>query len=62
MEKSKFTTPSEIAQELGVSKSYAYKVVRQLNEQLREQGFMVILGKVIRVYYEERFYGMKEET
>ena len=60
MEKSRFITSSEVAEELGVSKSFAYKVVRQLNDELKNQGFMVISGKVNRTYYEEKFYGLKE--
>ncbi len=60
MQKSKFITSSEVAQELGVSQSFAYKVVRQLNEELRNKGFMVVSGKVSRAFYEEKFYGLKE--
>ncbi len=60
MVKSRFITSSEVAEELGVSKSFAYKVVRQLNDELSKKGFMVVSGKVSRVYYEEKFYGLKE--
>ncbi len=61
MEKSRFITSKEVAEELGVSKSFAYKVVRQLNDELKKKGFMIVSGKVSRVYYEEKFYGLKEE-
>ena len=60
MEKSKFITSIEVAQELGVSQSFAYKVVRQLNDELKRKGFMTVSGKVSRTFYEEKFYGMKE--
>lgn len=60
MKNTKFITPSEVALELGVSKSFAYKVIRQLNEELKQQGFMIIAGKVSRAFYEEKFYGLKE--
>lgn len=60
MTKSKFITSSEVAAELGVSQSFAYKVVRQLNNELRNKGFMVVSGKVSRAFYEEKFYGLKE--
>ena len=33
-----FISVQEVAEELGVSKSYAYKVVKQLNEELKQQG------------------------
>ena len=37
MEKN-FMTVEEVAEELKVSKSYAYKVVRELNAEMRELG------------------------
>ncbi len=60
MEKSKFITTVELANELGVSKSFAYKIVRQLNDELKAKGYMIVSGKVSRVFYEEKFYGFKE--
>ena len=36
----KFIRAGEVAQELSVSKPYAYKLIRQLNEELKEKGFM----------------------
>ena len=59
MENNLFTTASQVSQELGVSKPFAYKLIRQMNEELKEKGFMVISGKVSRQYYEEKFYGIK---
>ena len=60
MQTLKFINSTEVAQELGVSKSFAYKVVRQLNDELKNKGFMTVSGKVSRVYYEEKFYGLRE--
>ena len=53
-----FVTAGEVAQELGVSKPFAYKLVRQMNEELEEKGFITIDGRVSRKYYEEKFYVM----
>ncbi len=44
-----FVTAGEVAQELGVSKPFAYKLVRQMNEEL-EKGFIRIAGHVSRKY------------
>ena len=33
-----FMTVEEVAAELGVSKSYAYKIVKQLNDELQKLG------------------------
>lgn len=54
-----FIHASEVAAVLGVSKPYAYKVVRQLNKELKEKGFLTISGKVNRRYFEERVYDLQ---
>ena len=48
----------EDAQILGVSRGYAYKIIRGLNNELKEKGYRVISGKVPTKYFEEKFYGM----
>ena len=53
----RFIRAEDVAVELGVSKPYAYKLIRQLNEELRKKGFLTIAGRVNRQYFEERFYG-----
>ena len=60
MSKTRLITATEIAQELGTSKSHAYKLVQQLNQELKSKGYIIIAGKVSRVYFEEKFYGLKE--
>ena len=46
MESTSFMKVDEVAQELGVSKSYAYKIVQKLNAELAEKGYMVISRRV----------------
>lgn len=41
MAESIFMRVSEVAEELGVSQSYAYKLVRQLNKELAETGLPI---------------------
>lgn len=57
----RFIRVEDVAAELGVSKPYAYKLIRQLNEELRKKGFLTIAGRVNRQYFEERFYGTEKE-
>ena len=52
---------TDVAQILGMSKSYAYKVISQLNEQLAKDGYMTITGKVSKAYFDEKFYGLEEK-
>ena len=53
-----YVTAEEVAEILGVSRGYAYKVIRDLNEELKAQGFRVISGKVPTKFFQEKFYGM----
>ena len=53
----KFIRADDVAQELSVSKPYAYKLIRQLNEELKAKGFITISGRVKRQYFYERLYG-----
>ena len=43
-----------------ISKSAAYKLMRQINSELEKKGYIVIRGKVSRKYFEERIYGMSD--
>ncbi|MDD6673077.1 MAG: DNA-binding protein [Acutalibacteraceae bacterium] len=54
MESTSFMRVDEVAQELGISKSYAYKIVQKLNAELKEKGFMTISGRVNKQYFIER--------
>lgn len=50
-------TADDVAKELGVSKGQAYKVIRQLNGELKEEGYLVVSGKVPRAFWEKKFFG-----
>ena len=47
----------EVASLLGVSRAYAYKVIRRLNEELEAEGMLTIPGKVSATYLESRYFG-----
>lgn len=51
-----FYTADEVALQLGVSKAYAYKIIKKLNNELNQKGFITISGKVNKDYYNERIY------
>ena len=44
----------EVAAELGVSKSYAYKIVKQLNEELQKLGYLTVAGRVNTNYFRKK--------
>ena len=60
LSKELFVRAEEVAGVLGISKPYAYKLVREMNEELKEKGFITIPGRVSRRYFEEKFYGLRE--
>ena len=61
MNENNFMRVDDVAKELGISKSYAYKIVQKLNVELREKGFITISGRVNRRYFMEKLcYGATE--
>lgn len=46
----------EVAEVLEVSISFAYKVIRQLNDELKSKGYITIAGRINREYFYERVY------
>ena len=60
MSKELFVRAEEVAGVLGISKPYAYKLVREMNEELKQKGFITIPGRVSRRYFEEKFYGLRD--
>jgi predicted transcriptional regulator len=56
-----FLKVGEVAEILGISKSYAYKIVQRLNEELKAKGFITISGRVNKQYFlEKTCYGAAE--
>lgn len=52
-----YITAAEMAEMLGISNGHAYKIIRELNAELKASGYIVIAGKVPRGYFEKRWYG-----
>ena len=59
--KNQFMRAEEVARELEVSRSYAYRLISQLNAELHEKGYMTIAGRVNRQYFTERLYGTSDQ-
>lgn len=50
-------TADDIAEEAGVSKGKAYKLIKDLNQELAAKGYIVIAGKLPRAFWETKFFG-----
>ena len=48
----------EVAEILDISESKAYKIIKQLNSELADRGYITIPGKVSKAYFEEKVYGV----
>ncbi len=46
-----FIGAKEVAEILGVSESKSYGIIRELNKELKERGFITVQGKVSRVFF-----------
>jgi len=57
-----FMRVDEVAQSLDVSIPYAYKLIRQFNEELKKKGCITIAGRIDRKYFYEKFYGSHAEN
>lgn len=56
MTETMYVRASEVAEMTGVSKAKAYKLIAQMNEELKSRNFIVISGRVPRKYLMERLY------
>ena len=56
-----FMRVEEVAQELGVSIPYAYKLIRSMNEELKKAGCITIAGRIDRKFFHEKFDGTREQ-
>lgn len=56
-----FLTSKEVADLLNISQQQAYKIIRDMNKQLAEHGFLILRGKINKKYFMEQIYKAKEE-
>ena len=51
---------SEVAARLGISRTSAYEVIRELNQELADKGLITRQGRVSADYFEKRYFGGKD--
>lgn len=49
----------DVMEALEVSESKAYGIIKKLNQELEAKGYIVVRGKISRVYFEEKLYGIR---
>lgn len=50
----------EVAERLGISRTSAYEVIRELNQELSEKGLITRPGRVSADYFEKRYFDGKD--
>jgi sugar-specific transcriptional regulator TrmB len=56
-----YLTVTDIKEILGISASKAYVIIRQLNNELKSKGYIVIAGKLPKKYFFEKYYCEADE-
>ena len=54
MRESGFLVAEQVMEEMQISKAKAYKIIRQLNDELDKMGYITIQGRVSADYFYER--------
>lgn len=61
MEENRFMRVDNVAKELDVSNSHAYRIMKALNDELEAKGYMVVSGRVNRAFFMKKFCYKEEE-
>ena len=60
MPQPKILRAKDVAEELKISESTAYKLIKQLNIDLSAKGYITFAGRVSSKYFYEKIYGTSE--
>lgn len=58
--KKQYLTAKEIAETMGVSDGKAYAIIRDLNKELKEAGYLTVSGKVPVAFFKKKYFGFEE--
>lgn len=53
-----YYTVADISELLGISIPTSYRIIRKLNKELEQKGYIVLAGKLPIKYFEEKYYGL----
>lgn len=55
-----YLTAQDLSELLNISVGHSYKIIRSLNNELSEQNFLIIAGRVPTAFFCEKYYGLKQ--
>lgn len=57
--RAQYITVDEVSVVLGISKSKSYQMIRSLNKELKDMGYITVSGKCPVQYFKQKFYGFQ---
>ncbi len=54
-----YITAKEVSEALGISLGKAYKIIRELNNELKKEGYITVAGKCSLKYFKQKVYGFE---
>ena len=57
MSEKNFLNAADVSEYMNISIPMAYKIIRKLNDELKDQGFLPVSGRVNRNYFEHKVNG-----
>ena len=57
-----FITATEVATIMGISRSKSYQIVREMNKELKAQGYLTVAGKCPAQYFRAVDKGIKKKS
>nr|WP_321026307.1 transcriptional regulator [Clostridium neonatale] len=46
----------DVMEIIGIKQTKAYQIIRALNKELNDKGYITVAGKVPRKYFKEKYY------
>ena len=56
-----FVRVETVMTDLQISRPFDYRIIAGWNEELKDQGYTTICGRIPKAYYEKKIYGMTKE-
>ena len=52
-----FISDKELSEIMDISLGHAYKLIKQMNNELKQSGYLVVAGKVPIAFFKKKFFG-----
>ncbi len=59
--RAQYITAQQVSEVMGIGKSKAYQIIREMNKELKSMGYITVAGKCPLQYFKQKFYGFQTE-